>query len=202
MNKKTIAYLNALEIDVWVTREEKRELEKSVKPVNQIKSQSETTSDALIPSLVARSKSPEGNPTHTDGLSTVKANKKQYSLRLETIGVVGIVTDVSNRSVVKLARDIAQYVNKDKLVPSRNDVWSWPSTGFDQNSDDEIRKGLRVWLRTRLIEATVLLVAKDQATKYLLNEFEIDILRINLDETSLQVQGKLQIWNQLKSLTI
>lgn len=201
MNRKSIAYLKALGIDVWLPRstntlESKRTLPETSDvphtaplelPVNSVHKDVKSNSDS--PRVSSETDSKQNSST-------------RLKIHVEQIGEVAIVYAEPIPSTVRIAKDIAFFVNKYERKHAVEESWNWPPFGLahEEAMTETTRKGFVVWLSERVQKKRLLLLCRDETVDQLVKDVECDGGTIDLDVQRLKRDGKRKTWDQLESL--
>ena len=136
-----------------------------------------------------------------------KTNLKQNSstrlkMHVEQIGEVAIVYAEPIPSTVRIAKDIAFFVNKYERKHAVEESWNWPPFGLahEEAMTETTQKGFVVWLSERVQKKRLLLLCRDETVDQLVKDVECDGGTIELDVQRLKRDGKRKTWDQLESL--
>ena len=200
LKQESIDYLRAVEIDVWLYKNDAR-LNRSRKPTSP-KRPHESDSKSVIEgtSTQSRRRAEFDNLNRESGSSNTEIHHP--SIYVVQIGKVVVVHSLTEPNSKQVAFDIAFYVNGYKNVQPIQEDWKWSqsSTGEVPSTDSRIGEVFSIWLQPRLAGKSLLLSYNDQNVERLLNQASFDGLRIELGTKAMTMQNKLQIWDQLKNL--
>jgi len=198
VNKDSIAYLQAIGIDVWLRkdqiktealREETHEAEKQpsydFQPVRPPKP-SRTQQRKVQPEVAQKPVTPQGEPQNID-------------LWFLSFGKMAVLGHDIQPSLYRSLQDISFFLNNYSQPKQQNDRWVWPTIGTQNThpiTSHEI-KGFHVWLKTRMRGKVLLFLLKDKMTEIMMDEFNPDITVINLDGKPFTKEQKVDLWAKL-----
>ena len=201
MNRKSIAYLNALGIDVWLPRSAEALRNHGPSPDTSVSQQSaplEQPQDLALESVKSQrdSSGESANPNPMQNSST------RLKIHVEQIGEVAIVYSEPILPTVRIAKDIAFLVNDYERKQAISEDWNWPPFGLahEETLTETTRKGFIVWLAERVQRKRLLLLCRDETVDQLVKDVECIGGTIELDVQRLNKNGKRKTWDQLESL--
>lgn len=201
MNRKSIAYLKALGIDVWLPRNEGSLVRHGSSPVT-----SEVQQTAPLKQPLNLAHESEKSQPDSSGESSIPNPKQNSSTRLklhvEQIGEVAIVYSEPILPTVRIAKDIAFLVSNYERKHAIAEDWNWPPFGLahEETMTETTRRGFVVWLEERVRRKRLLLLCRDETVDQLVKDIKCDGGTIELDVQRLNKNGKRKTWDQLESL--
>ena len=200
MNRKSIAYLKALGIDVWLPRStETHDRPESLPKTSVLHA---TTSSELQQNTPDASfKSGFDTPKESSKSIEKQNSSSRLTIYVEQIGEVAIVYAEPIPTAVRVAKDIAFFVNGYERRQAIVEDWNWPPFGLahEETMTETTRKGFVVWLGERVQRKRLLLVCRDETVDQLVKDVECEGHTIDLDVQRLKRDGKRKLWDQLES---
>ena len=201
MNRKSIAYLKALGIDVWLPRSTNTLESKRTLPETSDVPQTAPL-EQPVNSVHKEVKSKSDSPRVSSETDSKQKSSTRLKIHVEQVGVVAIVYAEPIPLTVRIAKDIAFFVNNYERKNTIEEDWNWPPFGLanEEAMTETTRKGFVVWLAERVQKKRLLLLCRDKTVDQLVKDVECDGGTIELDVQRLKKDGKRKIWDQLESL--
>lgn len=203
MNRKSIAYLKALGIDVWLPRST-QSLERPESPQNTSVLHETASSEPQQNTNHASLKSGIATPGESSKSIAKQSSSARLTVYVEQIGEVAIVYAEPIPTTVRVAKDIAFFVNDYERKQAIVEDWNWPPFGLahEETLTETTKKGFVVWLGERVQRKRLLLVCRDVTVDQLVKDVECEGHTIDLDVQRLKRDGKRKLWDQLESQMI
>lgn len=201
MNRRAVTYLQTLGIDVWVPRQSDKHVRSETSPATSVV-QPETLIEQ--PVKPAREESTNARPSSSSSIVNTPTQNKvnQIKMRVEQIGDVAIVYGEPIPQTVRIAKDIAFFINDYESKRVITDDWNWPPFGLanEESLTEPTRRGFSVWLSERIQKKRLLIVCQGETVDQLVTDLSGDATKLKLDEQAFKKDGKKRIWSQLESL--
>ena len=201
MNRKSIAYLKALGIDVWLPRSTESLVSHEPSPETSVLQETSTVEPRQhtnFENVKSRSDSSRESSNHIPEQNS----STRLRILVEQIGEVAIVYAEPIPSTVRIAKDVAFFVNGYERKQAIAEDWTWPPFGLthEESLTETTRKGFVVWFGQRVQRKRMLLVCRDETVDQLVKDEGCQGGTIELGVHRLKEDGKRKIWDQLESL--
>ena len=202
LDRKAIAGLNALGIDVWLPRHEAKEVQsaQSSSNVQRIRESNQQKNVELNIDRAERVK--DLPPTRLASTEIPTSDEpEKVELNLLSVGRMAALFYEINPKLQRFLKDVAFVANDYKHVTPKSHRWRWPpeDQGFYQGFDSKAQRGLQVWINRACNDGDLVLAIQSKELNKLLQDIESTAIPIPADVKEIRAEVKLKIWNRLKS---